>query len=357
VKKRADNLSFDQPDICNNKCLSRTGVNGTWIQDWDFARDHGQYHRWVYPNGPYVARRDRLFKPSPDSPYPWRTSWKWHSDADADCQVNIMTHEKLCKVLFDLNVNQILFYGDSLTESMYTAFMNKLGDNVHVKPGGYEGSIVCTKNDGGNSSSLRYEINVLHERDKGGNAFPHSPRGVYEISNISQAFISNTSLSESAIGIFNIGAHYHNFSHYREDMDIMLQSLSLLNRPQDIYFFRSTSPGHEGCEPRNRNFDWTKGLQVTPLKSYKEYHVSSNKFDWDKFEHNNAYTKQLIATHNKEGRGAPIHFLDIYNMTVLRHDGHAAPADCLHYHNPGPVDWWNHLLFTYLEHLSKGATA
>jgi len=206
--KGTDNLSSDQLPACNNK--------STWIQDWDFARDHGQYNRWVYPNGPYTAGRDRAFKPSSGSPYPWRTSWKWHSDVgDADCQVNIMTHEKLCNALFDLNVYQLLFYGDSLTEMMYTAFMNKLGDNVNVK-GGHEGRIFCTKNGTGtgNSSSLRYEINVLHERDAGGNAFPRSPRGVYEISNKSQAFIS-ASLSDRTIGIFNIGAHYHNFSHYR----------------------------------------------------------------------------------------------------------------------------------------------
>jgi len=136
-------------------------------------------------------------------------------------------------------------------------------------------------------------------------------------------------------------------------MAILLQSLSLLNQPQDIYFFRSTHPGHNGCEPRNKNTDWAKGPQITPWKSYEEYNVS-NTYDWDSFERYNAYAKQLIYTHNKEGQDPPIHFLDIYNMRVLRHDGHPAPADCLHYNNPGPVDWWNHLFFTYLENLLKG---
>ena len=44
-------------------------------------------------------------------------------------------------------------------------------------------------------------------------------------------------------------------------------------------------------------------------------------------------------------------------MTVLRHDAHTAPADCLHFQMPGPVDWWNHLLFTYLQHLSRDLKA
>jgi hypothetical protein len=240
---RADDLSsYGQFPVCNNVCLWRTGVNGTWIQYWDFARDHGQYKRYVYPDWPYLARRDSVFRPSPNSPYPWQTSWKWHADVDdADFPLNMMTHEKLCNMLSDLNVYHILFYGDSLSNQIYTAFMNKLGDNVYVNRGGCEGKILCTRNGAnGNSSLFRYEIYVLHERDTEGNAFPHSPRGVYKISDTSQRFIS-VLLSDRTIGIFNIGAHYQKFSHYREDMGTMIQILSLLNQPQDIYFFRSTA--------------------------------------------------------------------------------------------------------------------
>ncbi|KAL7538462.1 hypothetical protein ACHAXR_008572 [Thalassiosira sp. AJA248-18] len=41
-------------------------------------------------------------------------------------------------------------------------------------------------------------------------------------------------------------------------------------------------------------------------------------------------------------------------MTILRPDGHRTPnKDCLHYLLPGPVDWWNHLLFSNLLELSS----
>ncbi len=138
-------------------------------------------------------------------------------------------------------------------------------------------------------------------------------------------------------------------------MDIMLQSLSNLARSQDLYFFRSTSPGHHDC-CCNKRFNWTLGTRITPLKSYSEYSIPhDHKYDWDKFEHYNAYT-QLHLLHGSKNfdvlvSRAPIFFLNIFNMTVLRHDGHG-PGDCLHY-LPAVTDWWNHLLFTYLQELSR----
>ncbi len=48
-----------------------------------------------------------------------------------------------------------------------------------------------------------------------------------------------------------------------------------------------------------------------------------------------------------------VYAIDVYNMTALRSDGHRGGTDCLHYAYPGPIDWWNHFLFTYLKELSR----
>jgi len=330
--------------ICQDECLQLSGTNGTWFQDWDFSREHGQYGKnLVYPNGPYVASQDGPFRPDGDSPFLWRTSWRW-IDSSPNCRVDVFTKEKMCRVLRKLGVARILFYGDSLSQGMYTAFMNKLGD-VDASSG-LSGRFSC--GEGGNDT-----VDVLHDRDSGGNANPRSPRGVYELSPRVKLFFSEA-LRGRVLGIFNIGAHYFNFSHFREDMDVMLDEVSNLTRDQDLYFFRSTSPAHEGCEPQNKNFNWTRGPRVSPLKSYGEYEVSSNhKFDWDRFVHYNHYARERIYDYNARGGGPPVHYLNIWNMTALRRDGHAAPADCLHYMEPGPVDWWNHMMFTYLQRMSQ----
>jgi hypothetical protein len=80
-----------------------------------------------------------------------------------------------------------------------------------------------------------------------------------------------------------------------------------------------------------------------PYRSYDEYAISEgNKtlYDWYLFEDYNEYVKQTV--------GDVFHVLDVFNMTVLRKDGHGGGKDCLHY-RPGPGDWWNHLLFTQLQ--------
>ena len=163
-----------------------------------------------------------------------------------------------------------------------------------------------------------------------------------------------TQSTDRVLAIFNIGAHYHTFEQYQQDLHAMLDLLSDTKRHQDLYFFRSTSPGHEGCLPRTRKFDWKHGTRIVPLTKFEEYKVTvGHQYDWDKFEGYNHYTKTLLFDRNRKGTDPIFHYLDIFNMTALRHDAHAAPSDCLHFQAPGPVDWWNHLLFTYLKQLSK----
>jgi len=187
----------------------------------------------------------------------------------------------------------------------------------------------------------------------GGNAFPRSPRGAYSISEATRAFLHGT---RKAIAIFNIGAHYHNFTHYEEDLRVLLDGLPELYRPDDIYFFRSTSPGHPNCEPRTKDIDWSVGPKIIPLQNYSEYDPGT-AYDWNQFERYNDYTRRAILRHNADRDRTPVHYLNIWNMTVYRHDAHTAPADCLHFHDPGPTDWWNHLLFTYLQNLAHGTAA
>ena len=87
------------PSPCTNKCLWNSGRNGSWVQDWDFAKEHGQYpDPLVIPNGPFLRKTHLRFRPSDDAPFAWPSSWKW-VDNDKDCQVDIMTHAELCKVL------------------------------------------------------------------------------------------------------------------------------------------------------------------------------------------------------------------------------------------------------------------
>ena len=145
-----------------------------------------------------------------------------------------MTKDKLCSVLIGLDVHRIFMHGDSLTRNMYFSLMNMLGKGVITFDERdtklYTSSMNCNMN---------HTIKFKYEQDQGG--YQRGKRGVWEISLKGQEFLTST--PERTIGIFNIGAHYHNFSHLKEDVDDMMKTISYINRHQDIYFFRSISPG------------------------------------------------------------------------------------------------------------------
>ena len=281
-------------DICTNKCLWRMGTNGTWIQDWEYARAHGQYLNAHFPNGKVLDERDWRFKPTKESPFQWRTSFRWQ-DFEPGCNIDIMTKDKLCSVLIGLDVHRIFMHGDSLTRNMYFSLMNMLGKGVITFDERdtklYTSSMNCNMN---------HTIKFKYEQDQGG--YQRGKRGIWEISLKGQEFLAST--SERTIGIFNIGAHYHNFSHLKEDVDDMMKTISYINRHQDIYFFRTTSPGHDECPPHDpKGFNWEVGPKIEPLKSYRAYEercksiisctYRPHRFAWDMFETYNAYIKNV----------------------------------------------------------------
>ncbi|CAJ1951442.1 unnamed protein product [Cylindrotheca closterium] len=356
VKDYSTSLSDirESSDACQDACLWKSGINGSWVQDFDFARDYGQYEEpWVIEEGPFQRCTAGAFQPSEDAPFPWRTSWRW-VDHESDCQVDILTLDKFCKVLQRLNVKRILFFGDSLTDAMYNSFANKIGHaNFRLNPDDQRnGSMICPGGgvDGADPGRDR-RIPVF------GKKLPIVPR------NTTRKMIAfdhevrhffDSSAPDRVLAIFNIGAHYHGVNDYRKDLDAMLNLLSNMNRSQDLYIFRATSPGHEGCLPLTREFDWKVGARIVPLAKFEDYKVTvGHRHHWDKFEGYNHYTKQILLEHNRKRLDPIYHYLDIFNMTALRNDAHPAPRDCLHFQAPGPIDWWNHLLFTYLSRLSE----
>ena len=358
-QQREEKVSRNRIAPCDqnsNKCrLSSIGQDGKWEQDWDFAETYGQFPLpRLIKAGQMDRARHEKFQPSHDAPYPWPTSWKW-IDKQPHCKMQIMLPEVLCQLLEDFDIDRIGFYGDSLTQQHYESFVNKLGSQyVQLSADNkFNSTLLC--NSTYHQGQGQRLIQLFHKRDAGGQASP--PRGnrtEYKIDEEMTSFLTKS--TKPVLGIFNIGLHYHKFQWYKEDTEIMLYSLNRINRTQDMYFFRTTAPGHPLCSPRDaRTFNWTKGTRDIPLSSLKDLDLTKQKFHWDSFEDYNRYTLESIREYSLNGTLANMHFLDIYNMTALRQDGHGAHrGDCLHYVLPGPLDWWNHFLVTYLHELRKG---
>lgn len=136
--------------------------------------------------------------------------------------------------------------------------------------------------------------------------------------------------------IANNGAHFHSLPYFKKMLGGFIDYLSNTRREMDdIVFFRSTSPGHLNCA------NYTSGL---PLESHTEYErrFLTSKYAWDLFQEFNAHAAREI-----EGR-RHLFYLNIYNMTALRPDGHVSAVDCLHYDLPSVIDWWNHMMYSSL---------
>jgi hypothetical protein len=48
-----------------------------------------------------------------------------------------------------------------------------------------------------------------------------------------------------------------------------------------------------------------------------------------------------------------IHWLNVYNSSILQLDRHIGCGDCLHYYLPGPTDWWAHFFYSAVRDLAN----
>lgn len=174
--------------------------------------------------------------------------------------------------------------------------------------------------------------------------------------------------------VANLGAHYADAESYRRDFDDFVRAMGEIGRSNDIVWFRTTVPGHTNCSRED----------AVPYRNYSAYRSAEADalalpFSWDKFELYNDYASGVIEQlrwqqrHLRSTGGGKdssslfavpaIGLLDIFPFAVLRPDGHLAGSDCrgcwekscarcrvdcLHYSFPGPLDWWNHFLYSQL---------
>jgi hypothetical protein len=306
-------------------CLDVFGRNGSWVQDWNYSANsnYGQYREpRAVPSGTRPRSKMGMFQANQsDAPYRWETSWKWVAAANDDDSTGggtspssscpqidyTMTETKVCHLLQNLGVRRVLFFGDSLTHSMFASFVNLLHPSRHAVQEENETTtaffsqhepesettivtIHCSCNFGKCSTptdavtttnTTVVEIPILQLRNHGGQPYPNHNRENFVFDNYTRDFISSS--PERTLAIFNLGAHYHKDQHYKEDLEKLLLVLDELHRPQDLYFFRTSVPGHPRCQPTNpRTFNYTKGFRIVPLADFEDYkaHMRNNKYNW-----------------------------------------------------------------------------
>jgi hypothetical protein len=129
------------------------------------------------------------------------------------------------------------------------------------------------------------------------------------------------SFDNSDVVLFNRGAHYSNNSDFTPELRSFLVTLRARTRPHQLVFYRTTPPGHNGCD----HFT-APGIASIAHKEYK----------WELFAEQNV----LAATMAHDIAPGVASVIDVYNTTLARRDRHKGHGDCMHYCLPGPPDWW-----------------
>ena len=404
-------------------CLSKRGSSGRWILDWDYAAT-AQYQT-IGSMPPAVIANDR-YKPTPEEPFRRASAFKWQDDYAQDCPFSLLLQTPegdrnasladFCRTCQMLNIDQIWVAGDSLSEAFSHSLRAQLGFFYHayllrlIQPF----YITCPPLDNdnhnnNNTNSTPYTI--LHRFDRVDEDFRQAlygnvmnvksqklaPQRRHFLERQSPHIIENYKSGHIPEGrgrtamILNIGVHFHDHVNYTSSfakiwntLDKFYNSSSSSTTPSQqpqqrpIVWFRNTSPGHQGCLPKQgdvpiplKKYAWHIPIDEVPFETYADYEPTiTDQFDWNLIPDFNQYAQdhlpnvaptRKVATfvddNDNDNTLKNVHYLNIFNMTVLRRDGHVGMGDCLHYYYPGPIDWQVHLWFSSLKDMAAEAAA
>ena len=351
-------------------CRQLRGRLGRWTRDMALAPSM----QYVTPIRHYVGEADLRFEPSDELPFRRSSTFRWEEEIFPTCGAQMMTIENLCFALAEIDIDRIFLVGDSSSmnhaQSLWKLLGNEDNPNVlGVRDPNWDRVIDCPEED--RTITISYARNdQLIENNK--------PVDIAQDLRNCYAYCypweeRYTDFAGSTLLIVNTGAHYQTHHQFQYALREFIKRIDSLERFWDIMLYRTSSPGHSDCEERPE----------TPFASYDEYtNTITDEYSWEKFVGYNDYAIKFIDERNRgDSRGyksggaavSPVgevgilaqpdrmkmEVLDVYPTTVLRRDGHVsgeecegcqshAIRDCMHYFLPGPVDWWNHLLFSYI---------
>jgi hypothetical protein len=360
-------------------CLKHRGDSGRWVQDWQYANatnypNHGSYSDW------HVAAQN--FTPSAEQPFRLATSYMWHDD---NCPVSVLEKESFCQACRVLNISRILIVGDSMSIEFTRSLVSLLGyappkgpasqfyehfRPIHIAcPSSQKITVMGTRiSPIDDWQSIAAEVSEIEAYRKSRRSIRSSSSSVInetqhqpKPSALRQFINGDNDPHKKTTIVANLGAWIESMEDYQVGFEALVQWLGTFD-DKIVPFFRETIPGHGGCQPNAGNkldFDWINPVHEKPFVSYQEYADSletGNKnetHNWDLFQSFNRYSKQRLARSSLQSSTPTIHWLNVFNSSVLRRDGHVGWGDCLHYYLPGPPDWWVHFFHSALLDLAS----
>ena len=350
----------------NGKCRHIRGRFGQWKQDMKFASKL-QYKTPLKQSKYGNAEIQFQTKRTKDSP-PFRrsTTFKWETPKQFPfCSFeDLMTKDNFCNVLESLKVTRVFILGDSLQQSLFYSLWKILEftddpkvEDIMNRPNILK-EVKCPKS----TIQISYTRNDQIKENKN---LVSIPKGQSNCSKFCYPWThSYRSYDGKTLLVANLGTHFQDQKLFEEAFDEFIRTVDSIRRIDDIVLFRTSVPGHFDCN------DKEMPNKKKPFDSWFEYQPTiTSLYAWNKFIDYNEYAERILYhrsfladSYFKKSNMVQIELLDVYPMTVLRSDGHIGGEechgddlcnDCLHYNLPGPVDWWNHLMYNNLLDIAR----
>ena len=369
-------------------CFTHRGQRGHWYINTTMAQETFYVYgyratQWYLAQPkPKNESSDVVAAVYPGNMYAWQDDSSMEEDPTSSSRDGGSSHcapiapihkDKFCRILQSMNIRRILMIGDSLTINQVESLLGLLG----YRPGQFvklSRKAIITKDTIDCSDDFRVRIQFRRENlgpnrvltnltgredafllehrqqfgpeiidcvDGGGKMVEYTQFMVNEYCPWHMLYNSST---ERTLLVLNQGAHFHSTRTFTQSMDKFVSLFNSIAHPNDIVIYRATVPGHKDCTGEN-TISPTNMTHDLFLERY-----ATDNYDWNLFDE---YNRIAQAKLSELDSSIITHYLNVYNMTVLRPDGHISGTDCLHYMPVGPIDFWNHFLFTNLEDLAK----
>ena len=267
-------------------------------------------------------------------PYAWRPTYQDVACARAVARAE--SFEGLKPICERLGNRTVLFVGDSLSYEQWESLVYLAGfssamigrvEQRNMKTKRSRLASLCGEpKPGPGASSAQY---IRNDR------LQESAQYIQE-DGCSYCFPFWDAVAEFDVVVFNTGAHVQPMVAAKQQFAAFVAALTAAydGTEKKTFVYRTTVPGHPGCR-LDRETNKTAGGQRPDVAKWPH--------GWEHIPPHNRFAVDLLR------RKAPfVHILDAAIYSDSRPDRHNDRSDCLHYCQPGPVDWWNKVLLALL---------
>lgn len=346
-------------------CVDQGGFyKGSWVRTPNVTRPHT--HVKLKPHA--FTRAELDFRKI----YPIEQGWKkyhlpWNEydfePHQAACKIPEWNVTRACQILDGAlsTSRRILFVGDSMSFTMALSFLLLMGgDGIITDQSAWKEQAICDE-----GILPKGPIFVHFIRNDALYVDPTNVKSWKEIPELSKTEMAGTDFrvskpwtpyydeSKPELVILNLGTHIHSTRFFKVLLDEALSFLSqrramavaMGRRPPRI-LWRTTAPGHPECwKHQEPIMEGKEG--ASPL--YEG--VYRDRYTWHLIKDMNTYMETRVKEVLGENDGPTV--MRLHDIVKERADGHLQGdlGDCLHYHLPGPPDWWTRVFLEVLREL------